>query len=135
MGHNVNDNEGLLTTYILASNITKGERPTIFVKGNHDNRGALAEFLYEYVGTENGLTYFPVRLGKLYFVVLDYGECEADDHESFGGLADFATIRDAQSEMLDQIIENSKNEYDAEGVDVRIALYYSIRSAKRYGVC
>ena len=122
MGRNVPDEQGLLTITALASNIAKGEAPVIFMRGNHDTRGAYAELLPEYVGTDNGRTYFPIRLGKLWFVILDPGEDKNDDHPDYGDIADYEFMRNDQVRMLEDIIENSQKEYNADGVELRIAL-------------
>ena len=122
MGRNVPDEQGLLTVAALASNIAKGEAPVIFMRGNHDTRGAFAERLPEYVGTDNGKTYFSIRLGRLWFVILDPGEDKNDDHPDFGDIADYEFMRKDQVRMLEDIIENSQKEYNADGVELRIAL-------------
>lgn len=122
IGKNAKTEEGLLTIAELSSNIAKGEIPVIFMRGNHDARGAFSEFLPDYIGTDRGLTYFPIRLGRLWFVLLDSGEDKPDEHESYGDLANFSAIRNDESLMLDTIIENSASEYSAEGVEVRFAL-------------
>lgn len=122
MGRNAPDEQGLLAISALASNIAGGEVPVIFMRGNHDTRGAFAERLPEYVGTDNGKTYFPIRLGRLWFVILDPGEDKNDDHPDYGDIADYQPMRNEQVIMLEEMIENSRNEYDAEGVELRIAL-------------
>ena len=122
IGKNAKTEDGLMTVSELSSNVAKGEIPVIFMRGNHDARGAFSEFLPDYVGTDRGLTYFPIRLGRLWFVLLDSGEDKPDEHESYGDLANFSTVRNDESLMLDTIIENSASEYSAEGVEVRFAL-------------
>lgn len=122
MGRNITDESGILVIIELASKIAKGEIPVIFMRGNHDTRGAFAEFLFDYVGSDHGCTYFPIRLGRLWFVLLDAGEDKPDDHEEYGDIADYTAMRKAQTEMLEDIINNSTKEYNAEGVEVRIAL-------------
>lgn len=120
MGHNVTEEEGALTILELSSNLAKGEIPVIFMRGNHDTRGAFAEFLPEYVGTDHGLTYFSIRLGRLWFVMLDTGEDNSNG--GYGDIADYEGMWEDQIRMLEEQIENAHKEYQAEGVAVRIAL-------------
>lgn len=122
MGRNVTGENGILAITELASEVARGEIPVIFMRGNHDTRGAFAEFLPDYVGTDHGRTYFPIRLGRLWFVLLDVGEDKADDHEEYGDIADYVAMRQEQTEMLENIIDNSTKEYNADGINVRIAL-------------
>ena len=122
MGHNATTEDDIFVIFKLCSNIAKGEVPVIFIRGNHDTRGAFAEFLPEYVGTDNGLTYFSIRQGRLWFVLLDLGEDKLDNHPEYGDIADYAQFREDQVQMLDEKMKNSDIEYDAEGVEVKIAL-------------
>ena len=122
IGHNATTEEGIFVIFELCSSIAKGEIPVIFMRGNHDTRGAFAEFLPDYIGTDRGLTYFSIRQGRLWFVLLDLGEDKADDHPEYGDVADYAYFREEQVQMLDDKISNSALEYDAEGVEVKIAL-------------
>ena len=120
MGHNVTEEEGALTIAELSANIAKGEIPVIFIRGNHDTRGAFAEFLPEYVGTDHGLTYFSIRLGRLWFTMLDTGEDNSNG--GYGDIADYEDMWDDQVRMLEEQIRNADKEYRANGVQVRIAL-------------
>ena len=92
------------------------------MRGNHDTRGAFAEHLLDYVGNDKGCTYFPIRLGRLWFVLLDAGEDKPDEHEEYGDIADYSAMRQAQIEMLEEIIDNPDKEYKADDVELRIAL-------------
>ncbi|MBP3369314.1 MAG: metallophosphoesterase [Clostridia bacterium] len=125
IGRNVTDEEGLFAVARLSSNIVKGERAVIFMRGNHDTRGAFAEFLPYCVGSDKGKTYFTIRLGRLWFVVLDEGEDKPDSDESYGGTADYADMRNSQIEMLENIINKPHTEYAADGVDICIGLCHT----------
>ena len=120
MGHNVTEEEGALTIAELSSNLAKGEIPVIFMRGNHDTRGAFAEFLPEYVGTDHGLTYFSIAQGRLWFTMLDTGEDNSNG--GYGDIADYEGMWEDQIRMLEEQIQNADKEYLAEGVQVRIAL-------------
>ena len=53
------------TIYNISGEITKGEIPIVFSRGNHDLRGICAEKLSEYTPTDNGNSYYTFRLGAL----------------------------------------------------------------------
>lgn len=99
-GNTADDEESVLTMAKIAAKVTKGEIPVVYMRGNHDTRGAYAEFLSEYVGTDNGKTYFPVSLGRISALVLDAGEDKLDTHEAYGDIADYTELRQAQLEFI-----------------------------------
>lgn len=65
--------------------ISGGEIPVLFVRGNHDTRGKLAELYSEYFPVQNGKTYFTFSIGPISGVALDCGEDKVDSHEAYGG--------------------------------------------------
>lgn len=99
-GNTADDEGSVLTMAKIASKVTKGEIPVVYMRGNHDTRGAYAEFLGSYVGTDNGKTYFPVKLGRISALVLDAGEDKLDTHEAYGDIADYTEFRLAQLELI-----------------------------------
>lgn len=117
------DSENELTSLLyLASDITKGEIPVIYARGNHETKGVLADEYYNYVGADGENFYYTFRLQNIWGVVLDIGEDHADDHIEFAGVAKFADYHEEQTAFLDSILENAENEFDAEGVDYRIGI-------------
>ena len=122
IGNTATDEKSVLTVARLSSNLAKGEIPVLYLRGNHDTRGAFAEYLPDYVGTDHGRTYYPFRLGRLWGVVLDAGEDKPDTNKEYGDTADFAPFRDAQTEMLKELIDRAATEYEAKDVQVRLAL-------------
>lgn len=89
----------------LAHGITKGEIPVIYARGNHEIKGEYAEVLYKYVGSKNQEFYYWVTLGQdIFAVVLDVGEDHEDDWWEYYGTAQFDLYRDAQTEMLEEIL-------------------------------
>ena len=76
--------EGGLPMHRIAAGVTGGQIPVVFARGNHDTRGKFAERLANHTPTDNGNSYFTVRLGKLWMMVLDCGEDKPDDHEEYG---------------------------------------------------
>ncbi len=97
--------EDLLACAKISSRVSGGRVPVIFARGNHDTRGDAAPLLSEYVGTDEGRSYFTFRTGGLFGIVLDYGEDKPDDHPAYGGLADYEGFRARQMAFLDRILE------------------------------
>lgn len=89
----------------LAHGITGGEIPVIYARGNHEIKGEYSEVLYKYVGSKNQEYYYWVTLGTdVFAVVLDIGEDHEDDWWEYYGTAQFELYRDAQTEMLEEIL-------------------------------
>ena len=117
------DREADLTNLLrLAGDITKGQVPVIYARGNHETKGVKAHEYYQYVGADDEKYYYTFRLKNIWGIVLDIGEDHADDFIEYYGAAKFDDYRDEQIEFLDQVIANADTEYDAPGVDYRIAV-------------
>ena len=110
--------------YELAADLTGGEKPVVYARGNHENRGAAAELLPDYLPTRNGMTYYTFRLGPIWGVVLDVGEDKDDTNGEFGGSARHAEFRRRETEYVRSIVANAENEYAAEGVEYRVAIVH-----------
>lgn len=110
------------TIYEIAAQITHGSIPVIFSRGNHDTRGIYAEHIADHTPTEHGNSYFTFRLGGIWGVVLDCGEDKPDNHPEYGNTICCHEFRKRQTAFLRSIIENSANEYAAEGVERRIVI-------------
>jgi len=122
IGHSAKDIDLVKTIHKIAERILHGEKPCVFVRGNHDTRGKYAEFLPSIVGNIGGNTYFTFRVGGVWCVGLDCGEDKIDSHVEYGDIADYTSFREAQTAFLKNIIENSKKEYAADGVTHRVAV-------------
>ena len=117
------DREADLTNFLyLAGNITKGEVPVIYARGNHETKGVKAHEYYQYVGSKDEKFYYTFRLGNIWGIVLDVGEDHADDFIEYYGAAEFDAYRDEQTVFLDQVLANADTEFNAPGVDYRIAV-------------
>ncbi len=124
-GDSVNwiDRESDLTNVLrLAGDITKGEIPVIYARGNHETKGVKAQEYHQYVGADEEKFYYTFRLKNIWGIVLDVGEDKADDFVEYYGAAEFDSYRDKQTEFLDQILSNAESEFNAPGVDYRIAI-------------
>jgi len=106
----------------LAFEITAGERPVLYARGNHETRGTqAANDLDRYLGTPGAdRWYFTTRLGPLWIAVFDAGEDKLDDHEEYQGLAYFAQYRDRQTRFFERVIANAATEFAADDVEYRL---------------
>ena len=117
------DHEDELTQILyLASDITKGEIPVIYARGNHETKGTLAHKYYNYVGANGDKYYYTFRIQNIWGIVLDVGEDHEDTYKEFSGLARFDAYRAEQTAFLDSILANADSEFNAEGVEYRIGL-------------
>lgn len=106
----------------IASEITKGQCPVVFARGNHDTRGIHAEDMPNYIPTMNGKTYYTFRAGCVWGLILDCGEDKVDTHPEYGGTICFHFFRLCETEYIKQIIENAENEYNADGVKHKLII-------------
>lgn len=114
--------QNINTIHAIAGNISKGEIPVIYARGNHENRGSYAEKLIEHIPTKNGNTFFTFRLGPLWGVVLDCGEDKYDSSKALGHTMVSRAFRRRETTFIKQIIANANNEYAAPGVKYRLVI-------------
>ena len=74
----------------------------LFLRGNHETRGAFARELKRYLVLPDDRYYGAMTLGQLRLIWLDCGEDKADDSKEYYGLNDFAPYMRAQLEWLKQ---------------------------------
>ena len=127
IGDSAATRDQVTTLHRLTSAITEGRFPTVYIRGNHDTRGYMAEHLHKYIPTREGKTYYTFRAGPVWGVVLDCGEDKPDTNIEYGlpetgGVANFLPFREAQTDYLRDLIANADTTYNAEGVTHRIAL-------------
>lgn len=106
----------------VASGAGRGECSIICTRGNHDTRGRYAEEFLSYIPHDAGHTYYTVRLGSVWALVLDCGEDKEDSCEEYGGTACFHPFRLAQTQFIQKVIDNAKNEYAAPGIKHRLII-------------
>lgn len=80
--------------------VQAGQRPTFFIRGNHETRGALARGLPELIAWPGEKPYFAFTAGPVRFLVMDCGEDKPDNHKEYYGLADFETFRREETQWL-----------------------------------
>lgn len=111
-----------LTIHRITGNITYGQIPTVFSKGNHDTRGKFAERFHELTPTNNGKPYFTFRLGPVWGIVLDCGEDKPDDHPEYGNTVCFHQFRLNQTEFIKNVIDSADEEYASPDVKYRLVI-------------
>ena len=120
----------LLNFHTLAGNITKGEIPVIYARGNHETKGVMAKDFERYVGSKNGNYYYTFRLQNIWGIVLDIGEDHGDDFVEYNGISKFDNYRQEQTLFLDNVLDNAYSEFDGQGVDYRIGICHIPLSIK-----
>ena len=80
------------------------ETPIVFVRGNHENRGAYADKMYRYFPHTTGSFYYTFDVGKVNFIALDCGEDKPDSDIEYTGIAEFDAYRRTQADWLEQQI-------------------------------
>ncbi|MBO6053282.1 MAG: metallophosphoesterase, partial [Clostridia bacterium] len=114
------------TAFALAAGSSRGEVPVIYSRGNHDTRGYAAQDLVNYIPTafRDGRreTFYSFRQGPLWGLVLDCGEDKYDINPEYGGTILFDPFRRRETDYLRSVIERKAEEYEAEGVKIRIAV-------------
>lgn len=113
------------TIYDIAARITKGTKPIVFSRGNHDMRGLYAEQLAEYTPNSFGNSYYTFRLGSLWGIVLDCGEDKDDSNIEYGGTVCCHQFRERQTEFIKAVIADAENEYLAEGITHRMVVVHN----------
>ena len=114
--------ERLLLAHRVAAEITNGEIPVVYSRGNHDLRGAWAERQAEFTPTNGGNSFYTFRLGSVWGVVLDCGEDKPDGSIEYGGVNCCHAFRLRETAFLKKIIADAHREYDAPGVKFRIVV-------------
>ena len=114
-----------MNIYEISSRLTKGEKPVIFSRGNHDLRGNYAEKFAEYTPSHLGNTYYTFRLGNIWGILLDCGEDKTDDHPEYGFSVACHVFRERQTAFLKKVIDNKENEYEAEGIKHKLIISHN----------
>ncbi len=111
--------EDIMLSYDIASAITGGTVPCIISRGNHDLRGKYAEKLEQFLPTDNGRSYYTVKLGPIWMLLLDCGEDKLDSHREYSGTVCCHRFRLDQCEYIEQLKQNAGNEYLSDKFDYR----------------
>ena len=91
----------------LAYEVTQGEKPVIYARGNHEVKGTYADQLHRYVGSLNEKFYYTFNLANIYGVVLDLGEDHGDTWWEYYDTAQYDLYRDEQTLFLQEVIDEA----------------------------
>ncbi len=85
----------------LVSGIGGDRVPSVFLRGNHETRGAYSPFLWNLLGKFGGdHSYGAISIGDTRFVALDCGEDKPDTTWVYYGMNDFTSFRKDQVAFL-----------------------------------
>ena len=118
------DIKNFTTIHRIAAEITNGEKPVVFSRGNHDMRGIYAENIVEHTPTDKGNSYYTFRLGSIWGMVLDCGEDKPDDHVEYANTICCADFRERQTKFIKNVIVRANKEYEEDGVRHRIIVMH-----------
>lgn len=97
----------IANTVQFGGKVSGGTKPVIYVRGNHETRGAYAKDLPIALGLDQ--FYYTAESGPYSFVVLDSGEDKDDSHIEYGGMNDYNTYRADMIDWLKDVkIDNDK---------------------------
>lgn len=115
--------ESFDNVYELCGRITHGNIPVVFARGNHDMRGKCAEYLEYFTPVSNGKSYYTVRLGDFFAIILDCGEDKADDQEEYGNTICCHAYREDETSFLKQVIKSP--EYSDKNIFCRAVIVHN----------
>ena len=118
------DIKNFTTIHRIAAEITNGEKPVVFSRGNHDMRGIYAENIAEHTPTDKGNSYYTFRLGSIWGMVLDCGEDKPDDHVEYAHTICCTDFRERQTKFIKNVIAKANKEYEEDGVKHRIIVMH-----------
>ena len=95
---------------LVANQITGGEMPVVYARGNHDVKGKYGEQLHKFVGAKGENFFFNFYFNDVYGIVLDLGEDHDDDWWEYYGTAHYEDYQKRQIAFLEE--EVAKHEYD-----------------------
>ena len=95
---------------LLAHEVTGGQIPVVYARGNHEIKGAYAESMYKYVGSKNESFYYWFTLSDVFGITLDLGEDHDDGWWEYYGTDRFALYHDEQTEFLQDLAQTKPYE-------------------------
>ena len=116
----------------VAFEITKGEIPVVYARGNHEIKGKYSEELHKFVGSVNGDFYYNFYFDNVYGMVLDIGEDHDDDYWEYYETAKYDLYRQEQIDYMNNELatENYKN-FDYRMIVSHIPIVY-VNSRKNH---
>ena len=95
----------------VANKITKGQKPVVYARGNHDVKGRYGEEMHKFAGAKGEKFFYNFYFDDVYGIVLDLGEDHDDDWWEYYDTAHYDAYRQEQIEFLQN--EITKHEYDS----------------------
>ncbi len=88
-------------------------KPLIFVRGNHDSRGAAARALMDHVPIPEGQFYYARDHGPAHIIVLSTGEDKPDETNVYAGLNRFKQYKEQEYAWLEQHVRSDRRVAEA----------------------
>lgn len=89
---------------LIAHDVTGGEIPVVYARGNHEIKGAYAEQLHKYVGSKNESFYYWFTLSDVFGITLDLGEDHNDGWWEYYGTDQFTLYHNEQTKFLEELV-------------------------------
>ena len=106
----MNTHDDAFYTGKVAHEITKGEIPVVYARGNHEVKGDISEEFYKYVGSKNGNFYYNFYFDNVYGIVLDLGEDHDDNWWEYYETAHYDEYREEQAIFLQNELDSKHHE-------------------------
>ena len=97
-------------TNLIAHDITRGEIPVVYARGNHEIKGYYAEDLHKYVGSNNGSFYYWFTLSDVFGITLDLGEDHDEGWWEYYGTDKFELYHNEQTRFLSDLAKEKPYE-------------------------
>ena len=103
----INKQSDIFTGFLDTSvGLFASRKPFVYVRGNHETRGAYARNFFRYLAGPEGKFYYAFTYGPIRFVVLDSGEDKPDTDVEYSGLVDFDNYILEQKKWLARELES-----------------------------
>jgi len=103
----INKQSDIFTGFLDTSvGLFASNKPFVYVRGNHETRGAYARNFSRYLAGPEGKFYYAFTYGPIRFIVLDSGEDKPDTDVEYSGLVDFDNYILEQKEWLARELES-----------------------------
>ncbi len=112
--------ENIENVFLLSSEITKGRIPVVFSRGNHDMRGTFAEYFCDSMPSSDGNSYYSVKLGGIWMLILDCGEDKSDSHAEYNNTIRCHSFRKRETEFIKKVISEEK--YKTDGITHKLVI-------------